>query len=215
MHRKSRLLLLIAALLSGCSSLGSRAPAGVDLTGIWDLNPQYSGKPSELLKHVHHERRRVHRRFGEDREEGGMTGGPGGIGQGPGGGFPIGQPTGMGGAYGGGMRLGLIAELGAHELDIEQRQSSLRIEYDRKQSVIYHWGENAGRRNFGEPPSGWIKGNFVIKATGRGGHGIERTFELSADHQTLTVVTKLGNHSMTQRYDLNKAATARVYGGQE
>lgn len=212
MNKNRFILMLLATLLGGCSSLGARAPAGVDLTGIWDLNPQYSDKPSALRARERHEERHPHRRFGERREGSGEMRAPGGIGQGPGGGFPVGRPGGMGGYGGFGMQHHLISELGAHEMDIEQRRASLRIEYDRRDSVIYHWGEQQSRRDVGEPPSGWVKGNFVIKAEGRGGRRIERTFLLAADHKSLTVVTKLGGHSMTQRYDLNQAATAKVYG---
>lgn len=214
MNNKSCVLIFAVALLSGCASLGSRAPAGVNLTGIWDLNPAQSDKPPALFRGgAQHRERRPHRHFGELREEGRMYGGPGGIGQGPGGGFPLGRPGGMGAGYGADdMRRHLIAEIGARELDIEQRENSLRIEYDRKRSVIYHWGESASQRSFDEPASGWVKGHFTIKAAGRNGRGIERTFVLSASHRMLTVVTKLGRHSITQRYALNRAATRKVYG---
>ena len=142
-----------------------------------------------------------------------MNRGPGGIGQGPGGGFPLGRPAGGGEFAARRMGRGFVAELNAGEMDIEQRSDSMRIEYDRKDTRIYHWGEDKRRRDPDEPASGWSKGNYVIRAEGRGVRGIVRTFTLSTDHKTLTVVTTLGKHSITQRYDLNQAATANVYGG--
>ena len=213
MKSQRLLVLLVPFLLTACSSLGSTAPAGIDLTGIWDLNTARSDSPRKLLSHMTHREARHHRRF-DDRDGPGSGGrGPGGIGQGPGGGFPLAR---SGGGYGAGfMHRGLLSELGAHELDMEQRKGALRIEYDRKDVEIYHWGEQSGRRNPWEPPSGWQGQKFVITTRGRRGLSLERTFTLSGDQKTLMVETRIGKKTMMQQYVLNEAATAHVYGGKD
>ena len=204
------LVLLVPLLLTACSSLGSRAPAGVDLTGIWDLNTTRSDSPRNLLSHMTHREARHHRRFGDQDGPGRGERGPGGIGRGPGGGFPLAE---SGRGYGAGlMRRSLLSELGAHELDMEQRKGAMRIEYDRKDVEIYHWGEQSSRRNPWEPPSGWKGHKFVITTRGRRGLSLERNFTLSGDQKTLTVETRIGKKTMMQQYDLNEAATAHVYG---
>lgn len=204
MHSRHFIIVLLTLSVAACGSLGRRAPRSVDLTGIWDLNAPHSQSP-RLLRSAETRERRPHRRFGEPAGPR-MPSGPGGIGQGPGGGFPLARGGARAPLGGEGQGLG---RLGAAELDIEQRSDSTRIEYDRKEMRIYRWGE----RNHapGEAVSGWRDGNFVIEINGRGA-GLERTFKLSADRKTLTVITRLGHRSITQRYDLNAAVTAKVYG---
>jgi hypothetical protein len=198
--------------LVACSSLRTRAPQDVDLTGIWDLDAQDSDSPGALVGSIRHEARGMrHRRGGRRDEDRGVA--PGGIGQGPGGGFPIGRPAGIrgGGPGATGMHGGWTSELGAREMDIEQRKDSTRIEYDGRDMKIYDWGANRGNR--GKVASGWDKNDFVIKAEDPAGRGIERRFVLSADRKVLTVVTTAASASITQRYELDEATTRKVYGG--
>ena len=110
----------------------------------------------------------------------------------------------------GGMRGGLMAELAAREMDVEQRKDSTRIEYDGRDTKIYAWGEHAAGRL--KVASGWDKDTFVIKSEGPAGRGIERRFTLSADRKTLTVVTTAAGVSITQRYALDVETTRKVYG---
>ncbi|MDA0827757.1 MAG: hypothetical protein O3A73_14460 [Proteobacteria bacterium] len=83
--------------------------------------------------------------------------------------------------------------LAAQELDIQQREGAMRIDYDQKALVVYRWGKDL--RESPGVAAGWQGRGFVIRLDQGRGDDLTRSFTLSDDKQRLLVVTDVGGRS--------------------
>lgn len=182
------LVLSTGILLAGCSSLSKTPPADVDLTGVWRLDEAASDDAAKVLAALRpKDGGRHHRR----RDGGDPTVDQPLPGQGP------------------GARRGIGSTLMAKELDIDQRDTETRIEFDGREIVIFRWGEQSRRHR--EFESGWQGERFVVLSRGRIGPDVERVFSVSPRGDQLTVTTSVDDEEIRQVYLLDVATTGKVY----
>lgn len=212
-------LLLFIILLSGCSTLSTKAPENINLTGIWRLDADFSDDPAKEMEAARAGGQRgkgSRGRTGSAR--GGMGSGRGGMGSGRGGtgsgragmgsgrgGMGSGRGRGSGGmGFSRSMMRAFLDELKSLELDIVQRDKSTLIEYDGGKLEVYRWGETKkGNRKIA---SGWKNDNFVLKVQSGKGPTLKRIFTVSEDGRTLTAHTSFNKVRITQLYKLEHAA---------
>jgi len=188
-----------AVLLIGCSSLSTEPPVNYNLTGHWKLNNALSDSPN-LASLGRGAGRRNPGAGNRSRGEGGR-----GQGRGPqGGGRTGGRQR---GGVGTGTQIPVVVQvLAATEMNIEQNDDSMGVDY---KSGIYRdvgWGER--KRGQLVVTSGWKEDDLVIETKG-GRSPIEEIYVLSDDGARLTVLVELdgGKNDMvfTRVFDKQEA----------
>jgi hypothetical protein len=180
--------ILAAAVLCGCSTLGTRPPHTMNLTGDWQLNESLSEDPHAKLREEGHTRGGgMHRRGGISA--GGMPNGDWSArgsksrqrGQGPNGDF-LARPN----------QIGI--DQTAQELHLNADGSATQFVYGEKVIASVQGGT-------AERVSGWKGDDFVVKYVVTNGPTATRSYQLDESGKQMVVTTQVeGGQSRKLEY---------------
>ena len=169
--------ILAAAVLCGCSTLGTKPPHTMNLTGDWQLNESLSEDPHAKLREERHDRGGMHRR-------GGLSAG----------GTPNGDWSRRGSKSrqrGQGANKDFLVR--PKEIGIEQTARELALNADGS-ATQFVYGEKVVASVQGgtaERVSGWKGGEFVVKYAVADGPTATRGYKLDDSGRQMIVTTQV------------------------
>jgi hypothetical protein len=166
------LLLMLA--LAGCTGQALRSPAGVDLTGTWQLDPARSD--TGALHEHHHDADMGERQMAGQAEQPSSPGG-------------FTEPNHESRGHVPPPRLPMLT---ATEMTIAQDATSMGIAYPNQPYRDLKWGKQ--KHDLYVVQAGWEKNQLVVETTSTPLH-VKETYTLSDDGNTLTLRVDLGGRA--------------------